>query len=108
MPIGLALLPTAIARLTESRGPSTRLDLPGLVLASLGLLGIVLGVVRGNDHGWTSVTVLPPMVVSALLVGAFIAWELQAPEPMLPMHLFRSRTFSLTTDRPSVVRSLFV
>src|SRR5690348_5479723 len=96
VPIGLALLPTAIARLTESRGPSTRLDVPGLVLASLGLLGIVLGVVRGNDHGWTSVTVLPPMVVGALLVAAFIAWELRAPEPMLPMHLFRSRTFSLT------------
>jgi EmrB/QacA subfamily drug resistance transporter len=96
VPIGLALLPTAIARLTESRGPSTRLDLPGLVLASLGLLGIVLGVVRGNDHGWTSVTVLPPMVVGALLVAAFIAWELRAPEPMLPIHLFRSRTFSLT------------
>jgi EmrB/QacA subfamily drug resistance transporter len=96
VPIGLALLPTAIARLTESRGPSTRLDLPGLVLASLGLLGIVLGVVRGNDHGWTSVTVLPPIVGGALLIAAFIAWELRAPQPMLPLRLFRSRTFSLT------------
>ena len=96
VPIGLALLPTAIARLTESRGPSTRLDLPGLVLASLGLLGIILGVVRGNDHGWTSATVLPPIVGGGLLVAAFVAWELRAPEPMLPLHLFRSRTFSLT------------
>jgi EmrB/QacA subfamily drug resistance transporter len=96
VPIGLALLPIAIGRLTESRGLSTRLDLPGLVLASLGLLGIVLGVVRGNDHGWTSVTVLPPIVGGALLVAAFIAWELRAQQPMLPLHLFRSRTFSLT------------
>ena len=54
VPIGVALLPIARLRLTESRGPSTSLDLPGLVLASVGLLGIVLGVVRGNDHGWTS------------------------------------------------------
>ena len=37
-------------------GPATSLDLPGLVLASVGLLGIVYGVVRGNDHGWTSAT----------------------------------------------------
>src|SRR5689334_3840479 len=37
VPIGLALLPVARFRLTESRGPSTRLDLPGLVLASVGL-----------------------------------------------------------------------
>ena len=58
VPIGVALLPIARARLTESYGPSTSLDLPGLVLASVGLLGIVFGVVRGNDHGWTSATVL--------------------------------------------------
>ena len=96
VPIGIVLLPIARARLTESHGPSTSLDLPGLVLASVGLLGIVLGVVRGNDHGWTSGTVLPPIVIGALLVAAFVAWELRAREPMLPMHLFRSRSFTLT------------
>src|SRR6266516_3392199 len=96
VPIGIVLLPIARARLTESYGPATRLDMTGLVLASLGLLGIVLGVVRGNDHGWTSATVLPPIVFGALLVAAFIAWELRAPEPMLPLHLFRSRGFAAT------------
>ena len=96
VPIGIALVPIARAKLAESHGPATRLDLPGLTLASLGLVGIVLGVVRGNDHGWTSATVLPPMVIGALLVAAFVAWELRAPEPMLPMHLFRSRGFTMT------------
>src|SRR4029077_45326 len=67
VPIGLALLPVAMAKLTESRGAATRLDLPGLVLASIGLLGIVLGVMRGNDHGWTSATVLPPIVAGVIL-----------------------------------------
>src|SRR5215469_4536212 len=96
VPIGVALLPIARAKLAESHGPATRLDLPGLTLASLGLLGIVLGVARGNDHGWTSATVLAPIVIGALLVAAFVAWELRAPEPMLPMHLFRSRGFTIT------------
>ncbi|HEY5985011.1 MAG TPA: DHA2 family efflux MFS transporter permease subunit [Streptosporangiaceae bacterium] len=96
VPIGIALLPIARARLTESRGPAFRLDLPGLVLASLGLFGIVLGVVRGNNHGWTSATVLPPLVAGGLLVAAFIAWELRAREPMLPLQLFRSRGFAVT------------
>ena len=96
VPIGVALLPIARARLTESRGPATRLDLPGLVLASLGLLGIVFGVVRGNAHGWTSLTVLPPMVVGGLLVAAFAAWETRARQPMLPLQLFRSRGFTMT------------
>jgi MFS family permease len=70
VPIGVTLLPVAWSRLTESRGPATRLDLPGLVLASLGLLGIVVGVVRGNAHGWTSLIVLPPIVAGGLLVAA--------------------------------------
>ena len=96
VPIGVVLLPFAWTRLTESYGPATRLDLPGVILASLGLLGIVLGVVRGNDHGWTSLTVLAPMVIGALLVAGFVAWELRAPEPMLPMRLFRSRGFTMT------------
>lgn len=68
------------SRLTESHGPATPLDLPGLLLASLGLLGIVFGVVRGNAHGWTSLTVLPPLVAGALLVAAFAAWEMRAPQ----------------------------
>jgi EmrB/QacA subfamily drug resistance transporter len=96
VPIGIALLPVARFRLTESRGPSSSLDIPGAVLASLGLLGIVLGVVRGNDHGWTSATVLPPMVTGVLLLASFIGWELRAREPMLPLRLFRSRGFSVT------------
>ena len=56
----------------------------------------MLGVVRGNDHGWTSMTVLPPMVVGALLVAAFLVWETRAAEPMLPLRLFRSRGFTVT------------
>ncbi len=96
VPIGIVLLPFAAARLTESRGPATRLDLPGVALASVGLLGIVFGVVRGNDHGWTSATVLTPMVVGALLIAAFVGWELRARQPMLPLHLFRSRAFAAT------------
>src|SRR5260370_3414246 len=52
VPIRIALLPIARTRLTESRGPAPRLDLPGVVQASLGLLGIVFGVVRGHEHHW--------------------------------------------------------
>jgi EmrB/QacA subfamily drug resistance transporter len=95
VPIGLAVLPLAMTKLTESRGAASRLDLPGVVLVSLGLLGIVLGLVRGNAHGWTSLTVLPPMVLGALLVAGFVAWELRTAEPMLPLGLFRSRGFAM-------------
>src|SRR3954452_13591267 len=96
VPIGLVLAPLAWRRLEETRGSDSALDMPGVALASIGLLGIVWGLVRGNDHGWTSLGIVTPLVVGALLVAAFVRWELRAPAPMLPMHFFRDRTFALT------------
>jgi EmrB/QacA subfamily drug resistance transporter len=96
VPIGLVLAPLAARNLEESYGSDSSLDLPGLALASTGLLGIVWGLVNGNSHGWTSAGIVAPLVAGALLVAAFVAWELHAKNPMLPMHFFRDRTFALT------------
>ncbi|MBV8479311.1 MAG: DHA2 family efflux MFS transporter permease subunit [Actinobacteria bacterium] len=96
VPIGLVLAPLALARLDETRGTDSSLDLPGLGLVSAGLLGIVWGLVRGNAHGWTSTGIVLPIVAGVALVAAFVAWELRAPSPMLPMTFFRNRTFALT------------
>jgi EmrB/QacA subfamily drug resistance transporter len=94
VPIGIALTPLAFARLGESRGPDNELDVPGLLLAGGGLLGIVFGIVRGQESGWTSTTILASLISGAILLGGFIAWELRAPAPMLPMRFFRSRAFN--------------
>jgi len=96
VPIGLVLAPLALRRLDESRGVDSALDLPGLALASSGLLGIVWGLVRGNEHGWTSLGIVTPLVLGTLLVIAFVVWELRTEAPMLPMEFFRNRTFALT------------
>jgi EmrB/QacA subfamily drug resistance transporter len=94
VPIGLALLPLAARRLAESHGPARSLDLPGVGLASAGLLGIVYGIVRGAELGWTSTTVLGSLIAGAVLVAAFLVWEARAPQPMLPLRFFRSRGFA--------------
>jgi EmrB/QacA subfamily drug resistance transporter len=96
VPIGLVLAPLALTQLEETRGADRGLDLPGLALVSTGLLGIVWGLVRGNTDGWTSLGIVTPVLGGALLVAAFVAWELRAASPMLPMHFFRDRTFALT------------
>jgi EmrB/QacA subfamily drug resistance transporter len=96
VPIGLVLAPLAYARLDETRGADASLDIPGLGLASSGLLGVVWGLVRGNAHGWSSLGVVLPIIAGALLVAAFVAWEGRASSPMLPLHFFRDRTFALT------------
>jgi len=95
VPIGLLLIPLAWRGLNESHGPSQRLDLPGLALASAGLFGIVWGLVRGNGSGWGSPEIVLSLAVGAALVGAFLAWERRAPAPMLPMRFFRNPTFAL-------------
>ena len=94
VPIGLLLLPLALLRLNESRGPNPRLDLPGTVLASAGLFGIVYGLVRSQPDGWTSAPVLTGLIAGPLVLGAFVWYELRAANPMLPMRLFRSRAFT--------------
>ena len=94
VPIGLIAIPMAYARLNESYGPSGKLDLPGLALASVGLLAVVWGLIRANELGWTSPTIVGSFVVGAILLVGFVAWEARTAEPMLPLRLFRSRTFS--------------
>src|SRR5215213_5037317 len=94
VPVGLVLAPLAYRRLAESYGPADKLDLPGLALGGLGLLGVVYGIVRGAELGWTSGTVLGSLTAGGVLLAAFVAWELRAPAPMLPMRFFRSRAFA--------------
>jgi EmrB/QacA subfamily drug resistance transporter len=96
VPIGLALTPLAFRRLGESHGPDRQLDIPGLLLAGGGLLGIVFGIVRGQESGWTSTSILASLITGAVLLAGFVAWELRAPAPMLPMRFFRSRAFNAT------------
>jgi EmrB/QacA subfamily drug resistance transporter len=94
IPIGLAAIPLALARIEESFGGDTALDLGGFVLVSGGALGIVWGLVRGNAAGWGSPEVVAALALGAALLAAFVAWELREREPMLPMRFFRSRAFS--------------
>ena len=97
VPIGLVLAPLAMLRLDESRGPASSVDLPGLVLASGGLFGVVWGLVRGNSVGWGSPEILVALVAGGAAVVLFVLWELRAPHPMLPLRFFRSRAFTLSS-----------
>src|SRR3954471_20899340 len=95
VPIGVVLAPLILLRLDESHGPASRLDLPGLALASAGLVGIVWGLVRANEVGWASAGIVGSFVAGAALLACFVAWELRTKHPMLPMRFFRNRTFAL-------------
>jgi EmrB/QacA subfamily drug resistance transporter len=94
VPIAVVAIPLVLTRMKESHGADSSLDIPGLALVTGGALGLVWALVRGNQAGWDSPEVLGSFVLGALLVASFVAWELRAREPMLPMGFFRSRAFS--------------
>jgi EmrB/QacA subfamily drug resistance transporter len=94
VPVGITLL-ALVPRLRETKGPFGRVDLPGLVLASTGLLGIVWALVRGDSVGWGSTEIVGALLAGAVVTALFVVWELRAEHPMLPMRFFRNRTFSL-------------
>ncbi|MCC3776260.1 MFS transporter, partial [Streptomyces sp. UNOB3_S3] len=94
VPLGLALLPLARLRLAESHAPGARLDVPGTLLVSGGLFGIVYALVNANSDGWTSAPVLTGLIAGTALLGGFVHHGFRNARPMLPMRLFGNRAFS--------------
>ena len=94
VPVGIVLVPLARWRLAESRGSSAPLDLVGVGLVSVGLFGVVLGLVRGNAHGWTSSSVLASFAIGTVALAGFAFWELRSDHPMLDLRLFGRRGFT--------------
>jgi EmrB/QacA subfamily drug resistance transporter len=94
VPVGIIAIPLALLALPNSFGERVRADLLGVVLAGLGILGLVFGIVRGNDAGWGSFEVVASLIAGALLIAAFIVWESRTTAPLLPLRLFRDRSFT--------------
>jgi EmrB/QacA subfamily drug resistance transporter len=94
IPIGLIAIPLVLRHVGESFGTDTRLDFLGLALMTGAALGAGWGLMRGNGAGWASLEVVASLAGGLLLAAAFVAWELRAREPMVPMRFFRSRAFS--------------
>ena len=90
VPIGAVAIIITLAKIAESRDPSTRrIDWIGFVSFSLGLFILVFALVRGNDDGWSSTTIVSLFVASAVLMVIFFVNEVKTKDPMLRLDLFR-------------------
>ncbi len=100
VPIVAALLLATPRVITESKvatsGPRTY-DLAGSVLATAGLLSLVLGVIRAEPLGWDSAEVVGLLVLAVLLLTAFILVERRSAAPLVPLRLFGSRSLTTST-----------
>jgi EmrB/QacA subfamily drug resistance transporter len=98
LPLGLVALLVLFYKVPESRDTSASgaIDYPGAVLATLGLAGLTYGFIAASDRGLTAPATLIALLGGAVALGAFVVVEMRSPHPMMPLQLFRSRTFSGT------------
>ena len=95
VPIGAVALALCLRLLPESHGTPERLDLAGVVLVTGGVFAIVWALVRANQSGWGSAEIVSTLAAGIVFFVAFVAWESWYAEPMVPLRLFRDRTFAV-------------
>lgn len=79
----------------ESRAlGARRLDAPGLVLGTAGLLALTWGLIRAGEAGWASSGTATALGAGAVLLGAFVVRQWRARSPVMPLGLFRSPAFA--------------
>jgi EmrB/QacA subfamily drug resistance transporter len=95
LPFAIAVFLIGTRRVPESRDPEApRLDLPGAALGTLGLAGLVFGLIEAPGRGWGSPWVFGALAVGVAALAAFVRVERRRRDPMLPPALFRSREFA--------------
>jgi EmrB/QacA subfamily drug resistance transporter len=95
LPVAAGAVAATLFAVRESRddGVDRRVDYPGVVALTAGLTAIVLGLIEGNNWGWSSPEVLGLFAGGAIALAAFVAIELRSPAPMVEFALFRTRQF---------------
>ncbi|NBE83548.1 MFS transporter [Micromonospora rubida] len=92
VPVAVAVLLIAPSVIQESR-PTDRpkLDLPGALTVTLGLLGLVYGLTQAGEHGWTNPHALTGLIAGVLLLVAFYLIERKVTQPLVPLRVLRRR-----------------
>jgi EmrB/QacA subfamily drug resistance transporter len=95
VPLAIVVLIIAFRHVPESRDPDARkLDIPGAALATLGLGGVVYGLISSAEAGFDDLRIIAALVLGTGALVAFVVWERRAEEPMMPLSMFQSRNFS--------------
>ena len=95
LPLAAAVIGISARRIPESRSSiETRLDWSGAILATLGLGGIVFGLIESSNLGWRNPLVFGSLIASCSCLVGFTAIEFHTAFPMIPLALFRNSNFS--------------
>lgn len=93
IPLAVGVAALALAALPETRSRARSLDLPGLALAGIGVLGLNVALLGAHDWGWLSPQSLAAWSVAFVGMVGFVARERMAREPAVRLAVFRNRRF---------------
>jgi EmrB/QacA subfamily drug resistance transporter len=95
VPVGILGIAASFLLIDESKDTThERLDIPGLVTSGIGLFALTFALIEGNGHGWDSALIMAAFALALLALGAFVVLEMRQRAPMLPLELFRNRTYT--------------
>jgi EmrB/QacA subfamily drug resistance transporter len=92
VPVALLAMAAAVRLVPESRTEgNTRYDVPGAVLATLGLMSLVYGFTKAATDGWGAGVTLLFLGLGVAMLAIFLAWETRAEVPLLPLRIILDR-----------------
>jgi EmrB/QacA subfamily drug resistance transporter len=95
VPVAVVAIPLLLVAIPESRGAWQKLDPFGVLLLGGAVFLGIWGIVHGNDDGWSDPSVLGPLVLSGLLLPAYVLWARGRAHAVLPLRLFSARKFTV-------------
>jgi EmrB/QacA subfamily drug resistance transporter len=94
VPIAAVILLLAPRALSESQTTRGRLDVPGAVTVTGGMIALVYGLSNASSHSWGSAGTVIPLGLAGVLLACFILAEARSPEPLMPLRIFANRNRS--------------
>jgi EmrB/QacA subfamily drug resistance transporter len=94
LPVSVLAITLCLVVLQDAHAPiQSRVDLAGMVTFTAAAAAATYGLIRANEHGWSSLGTWGTLVASAVLLAAFVAVEQRTDRPMLDLALMRNRSF---------------
>jgi EmrB/QacA subfamily drug resistance transporter len=94
IPVGVLAIAASFLFIDESKDAThVRLDIPGLLASGVGLFALTYGLIEANTYGWSSARIIAAFTIAVVALVAFVLLERHQKAPMLPLELFRNRTY---------------
>ncbi|TMG67411.1 MAG: MFS transporter [Chloroflexi bacterium] len=98
IPVGIIAVSVVLAGLPYVRSKASWRDIDfwGALTLAAGVVPLLIGLTITRDHAWTSPQVTGLLALAAIMLGAFVFVESRVKQPIVPLHLFKNSTFTVS------------